>query len=203
MVSMHNENVLTMDFIAYLQVLIAVSVLLQFLLDEVTIPDDIVREMVMQTIEEHHLPQLTGKCHCPPPSNLPIHPRTQYDIKRAEESVLSDWVGVAPQFPDRQFEQAFRMKRHMVDTILNHLCRRNTFWVKTVCRAGKETINPYVKFLCAMKMICYGVSGSAFIDYHQFGKTTSRRCVSKLSRGLLECRAFTEVYLCKPSKADA
>jgi hypothetical protein len=105
--------------------------------------------------------------------------------------------------PDKQFDGTFRIKRHMVDTIINHLAKRDTFWIKTVCRAGKETINPYVKFLCAMKMLCYGVSGSAFVDYHRFGETTSRRCISKLSRGLIECRALSEVYLRKPSKAGA
>ena len=54
----------------------------------------------------------------------------------------------------------------MVDTIINHLAKRDNFWIKTVSRAGKQTINPYVKFLCAMKMICYGVSGNVFVDYH-------------------------------------
>lgn len=51
-----------------------------------------------------------------------------------------------------------------------------------------------------MKMICYGVSGNAFIDYHQFRETTSRQCISKLSKELVECHALSEVYLCKPSK---
>ena len=61
MVSMHYENVFTVDCIAYHQVLIAVALLLQCLLDEITIPDDILREMVMQTIEELDLPPLTRK----------------------------------------------------------------------------------------------------------------------------------------------
>ena len=60
---MHYENVFAVDFIVYLQVLIAIAVLLQCLLDEVTIPDDVVREMVMQTIEKRDLPPLTGKQH--------------------------------------------------------------------------------------------------------------------------------------------
>ncbi len=85
-----------MDVIAYLQVLMAFAVVVQLLFHDVSIPDDVINDMVMQTIEEHHLPQLTGKhCH-PPPSDLHRHPRIQYDYKRAEESVLSDWVGVAP-----------------------------------------------------------------------------------------------------------
>ena len=60
-----------------------------------------------------------------------------------------------------------------------------------------------MKLLCAPKMICYRISGNAFIDYHQFGETTSRCCVYRLVRGLVKCRALLHVYLRKPSKADA
>ena len=84
--------------------LMAFAVVVQLLFHDVSIPNDLIHNMVMHTIEEHHLPQLTGKRHRPPSSHLPKRPRIQYDYKRAEESVLSDWVAVAPRFPDRQFE---------------------------------------------------------------------------------------------------
>ena len=96
----------------------------------------------------------------------------------------------------------FRIKHHMVDTIINHLAPRDSFWVKTVCRAGKETINLYIKLFCT-KMICFCVLGSAFIDYHKFGETPERCCVHLLARGLVNCLALAEVYLRKPSNADA
>ena len=104
MLSQGNEVVLSMDVIAYLQVLLAFAVVVQLLFHDVSIPDDVINDMVMQTIEEHHLPQLTGKYRRPPPSDMPKYPRIQYDYKRVEESVLSGWVGVAPQFLDRQFQ---------------------------------------------------------------------------------------------------
>ena len=91
----------------------------------------------------------------------------------------------------------------MTDTILNHLARSDSFWIKTVCRAGKETINPYVKLLCALKMICYGISENAFLDYHQFGETTSCQCIHHFVRRLVTCPALSEEYLRKPLKADA
>ena len=56
MVSMHIENSLALDFFAYLQVLIAFAVVIQFLLEDVPIPDDLIGEVVIQTIEEHDLP---------------------------------------------------------------------------------------------------------------------------------------------------
>eukprot|EP00804_Cyclotella_cryptica_P015099 CCRYP_000680-RA/>CCRYP_000680-RA protein AED:0.00 eAED:0.00 QI:23/-1/1/1/-1/1/1/26/445 len=157
--------------------------------------------MVIEAIDEHNLPPLTQKRTRA--SSAGQAKRIKYDYQRAEESVFSDWVGEVPTFPDKQFEDTFRIKRHMVDIILNHLCRRNSFWIKGVCRAGKETINPYVKLLCALKMICYGISGNAFLDYHQFRETTSRRCVHHLVTSLVTCPALAEVYLRIPTKADA
>ena len=56
MVSMHIENSLALDFFAYLQVLIAFAVVIQFTLEDVPIPNDVIREVVIQTIEEHDLP---------------------------------------------------------------------------------------------------------------------------------------------------
>lgn len=64
----------------------------------------------------------------------------------------------------------------------------------------KGNNQPYTKFLCTMKMICYGVSGSAFIDYRQFWETTCRCCVSFLAPGLVNCHALSGVYLRKPTK---
>jgi hypothetical protein len=179
---------LLVDFIAFLQVLIAFAVVV--LSQDVPIPDDIIREIVVQTIDDHNLPPFTEKRRhrrivSPSYSNPPKRACIQNDYKRSEESVFSDWAGPVPRFPDKQFERTFRIKQSMVDIILNHLASTNRFWTKTVCRAGKETICPYVKLLCALKMICYGVSMHAFLDYHQFGETTSRRCVHHLVRGLV------------------
>jgi hypothetical protein len=44
-----------------------------------------------------------------------------------------------------------------VDIILNNLARHDTFWTSSVRRAGKAEISPYVKEMCAKKMLCYGV----------------------------------------------
>ena len=49
MLSKNNVNILAMDFIAYLQVLIAVVVLFQRVLENVLISDDVIREFVMHS----------------------------------------------------------------------------------------------------------------------------------------------------------
>ena len=86
----------------------------------------------------------------------------KYDHERAEQSVMSDWVGTIPRFSDKQFEHSCRIKRHMVDVIPNNLAHYDTFWTTTVCRAEKVALSPYSNFSCAIKMICYRVYASAF-----------------------------------------
>ena len=74
--------------------------------DDVPIPEDVVSEMVTQTIEEHGVPPLTGKCQkrqCSSNSNPTQRMCIKYDYKRAEESVFADWVSEVPHFPDKQF----------------------------------------------------------------------------------------------------
>ena len=91
----------------------------------------------------------------------------------------------------------------MVDTIINHLVKSDQFWRQMVCRAGKPSISSLVKFLCAQKMLSYGVYASAFVDYFQTGETESRRCLSKLTQVMVDCNALANVYLQKPTKLGA
>eukprot|EP00804_Cyclotella_cryptica_P016905 CCRYP_001863-RA/>CCRYP_001863-RA protein AED:0.00 eAED:0.00 QI:239/1/1/1/0/0/2/32/168 len=91
----------------------------------------------------------------------------------------------------------------MVETLVTHMAKRHSFWRQTVCRAGKPMICPYVKFLMAMKMICCGVSGNVFVDYFQMGKTTTRRCFSFITKGIVSCHPLANKYLRRPSKSDA
>ena len=52
-------------------------------------------------------------------------------------------------------------------------------------------------------MVCYGISASASIHDFQIGESTCRFCVSKLTYGLMKFRALADVFLRKPTKANA
>ncbi|KAL3777170.1 hypothetical protein ACHAWO_003227 [Cyclotella atomus] len=67
-----------------------------------------------------------------------------------------------PIFDDKQFERAFRLKRAMINYLVGHLANNNSFWTSTIDACGKESIDP----LSGMKMVCYGVSWSAFRRVH-------------------------------------
>jgi hypothetical protein len=175
--------------------------------EEVEVPRDVARDMVDEFIRENNITSLIEKrgkrTSNPENGTSNKRQRVNYDHERARVCVREDWMGPMPRFSDKSFERTFRITRSMVETLVTHLAKRNSFWRQTVCRAGKPTICPYVKFLMGMKMICYGVSGNAFVDYFQMGESTTRKCVSFLTKGLVSCRPLTNQYLRRPTKSDA
>jgi hypothetical protein len=52
-------------------------------------------------------------------------------------------------------------------------------------------------------MVYYGISASASIDDFQIGESTCRFCVSKLTYCLVKFHALADVFLRKPTKANA
>jgi hypothetical protein len=175
--------------------------------EEFDVPRDVARDMVDEFIRENNITSLIEKRgkRTTNPENCTSNKRKRvnYDHERARVCVREDWMGPMPRFSDKSFERTFRINRSMVETLVTHLAKKNPFWRQTVCRAGKPTICPYVKFLMGMKMICYGVSGNAFVDYFQMGESTTRKCVSFLTKGLVSCRPLTNQYLRRPTKSDA
>ena len=126
-----------------------------------------------------------------------------YDRERASKCVRSDWFCPYPRFNDRQFERTFRLKRSMVENLVCSLADYDSFWLSSLDCCGRTSIDPFVKFLAAQKMICYGVSYAAFKDYFQMGESTARLCLEKLTRGIVKCPAISEHYLRAPTKSDA
>ena len=167
------------------------------------VPPDILREMIEEMIEEYGITGLKRSC---PSDRLIVKKKRKmrkYDRKRAYDCVTSDWMSPTPLFNDRQFERAFRIKRSMVDYIIGHIAREDPFWTQTIDSAFQLSIHPHVKFLAAQKLLCYGISFSAFQDYFQMGESTARLCVSRLARGIVECPEIADIYLRNMSKSDA
>lgn len=129
--------------------------------------------------------------------------KKNYDRVRAYNSVMSDYLGPKPLFDDHQFERIFRVTTGRAEHIISSLSKYDTFWTQTYDALGKPSIAPEVKFLAAQKKLCYGVSFSAFQDYFQMGESTARLCVSKLTRGIVNCPELADVYLRNMSKHDA
>ena len=89
--------------IAYFQALIASAVVLMLLSQDVPLPEDVVREIIVQTIDKCDVTQLTGKHtrrKISSDSNSVKRTCIKYDYHRAKESIFAGWVGEVPHFPD-------------------------------------------------------------------------------------------------------
>lgn len=90
-----------------------------------------------------------------------------------------------------------------VDFIISELAKEDHFRTQTYDARGQPSISHIVKLVAAQKLICYGVSFTAFQDYFQMGESTARMCMSELCRGIVQSPAIADVYLRRPTKPDA
>eukprot|EP00956_Cyclotella_meneghiniana_P027229 scaffold60647_cov51-Cyclotella_meneghiniana.AAC.4 len=189
--------------------LFALSVLSQDLGNDCMIPEDVILEVVQEFVELNRINLMDRKRSrrsgsSSPDENVKVKRQmVKYDRERAFKAVTTDWMCARPIFDDKQFERTFRIKRSMVDGILAHLVNHDAFWLQTIDAVGNMSIHPHVKFLTALKLICYGVSFSAFQDYFQMGESTAALCVSHLARGIVECPEIADTYLRTPTRSDA
>jgi hypothetical protein len=68
---------------------------------------------------------------------------------------------------------------------------------------GKPSISPTVKFLFALKLLCYGVSPSAFQDYSQMGISTAHECLKHFCCTIANNKDLTLQYHCRMNRSDA
>lgn len=167
------------------------------------IPDDVIEEMVESYIEHKKISGFKRRNSLNSPLPKKKRKIVKYDRARALASVTNDWMSPLPIFDDKQFERTFRIKRYMVDNIIGHLAKSDSFWIQTIDAVGNKSIHPHVKFHAAQKLICYGVSLPAFKDYFQMGESTAALCLSHLCRGIVKCPEIADVYLRTPTKSDS
>ena len=138
--------------------------------DQIIPPSNIIGEYVDEAIETYRMQFLISSCKRGKDEESTVPTKRQmvkYNRRSANKCVYEDWMATSPRplFDDKQFECIFCLKRCMVDYFVGHFANNNSFWTSTIDSCGRESIDPYVKFLSAQKMICYSVSWSAFHDY--------------------------------------
>lgn len=127
----------------------------------------------------------------------------RYDRERAYRCVMDDWLGPVPRFDDKQYERHFRITRSMAQHILQHLAARDKYWRITADATRRTSIYPEVKLTMALKVLAYGVSTFAFLDYHQMGYSTARECVERFAKGVINTPELRNKFLRTMSPADA
>ena len=122
---------------------------------------------------------------------------------RARQCVEEDYWGPQPRFRDRDFERVFRISRTRADYLMDLLGNSSSFFRESVDCLGKPSICPKVKFLMALKLLCYGVSPSAFQDYFQMGISTAHECLKKFCSIIASNETLTLDYRRRMNRADA
>ncbi len=133
----------------------------------------------------------------------PPKQQKNWDHDRARQCIHSDWLGPSPFFDDRTFERTFRVTRRVADNILETLARSSSFFREGTDVTGKAKIDPKAKLLMTLKMLAYGNSPSAFMDFFQIGETTARRCLKNFTTILSHDKDLRGIFLRTMSRTDA
>lgn len=122
---------------------------------------------------------------------------------RRNSIIVFDWIGIV-------FHQGMMincLKKHFVwkDPMLRISCAI----LFTMTLSGLRhsiAVGSYqsiqFKLLAEMKLICRGISFSAFKDYYQMGESIARLCLENLCQGIVMCPVISDQYLRPPTNSD-
>jgi hypothetical protein len=135
----------------------------------------------------------------PPQRQKPL-----WNWERARQAVFDDYMKEVPTFNDRQFERMFRINRTVMQELRQYLGNEDDFFTDKVCIVtGKRLICPDVKILLSLKVLAYGTSPHAFIDYFQMGETTARRCFIRFANAISSCARLQQRFFRPMNRTDA
>jgi Plant transposon protein len=132
-----------------------------------------------------------------------ISKRRKFDYARARSCIMQDWLGPDPLF-SRYFERVFRVSRSITERLIQICGSTHSFFTHSVNKVtGDPNIYPEAKVLMALKLLGYGVSPSAFMDYFQMSEKTGRYCLRIFCRVVAHHPSLRQNYLRAMSKSDA
>jgi len=87
---------------------------------------DYFTHLILEMIDKYNLPPLSEKYIDQVPLLLLLHQRglTLSMMTREQTkmfNVLSEWIGAVPYFTDKQYDRVFKIKEHMIDTVIKSL----------------------------------------------------------------------------------
>jgi Plant transposon protein len=133
----------------------------------------------------------------------PKKPKVKYDYERARSCIVQDYLKPDALF-ERYFEKVFRMSRHIVQQLIEICGATHSFFTETTNKiTGEKGIYPEVKVLMALKVLAFGVSPVAFMDYFQMSDTSGRRCLRIFCSVISNHPVLRQKYLREMSKSDA
>ena len=93
----------------------------------------------------------------------------------------------------------FQITRTIYQRICSICCEADAFFQSGIDCTNHMAIDVDVKILVGLKMLAYGILGSAFQDYFQMGKSTALLCCEKVSHLISNCPELHDKYLQMPT----
>jgi Plant transposon protein len=130
--------------------------------------------------------------------------KSRYDWALARANIQRCYYGPNPIFDDKQFARTFRIKKAMADELLTILGNEDKYFRESHHNlTGAIQIDPKAKLLITLKMLGYGVSSSAFLDFFQMGERTAMDCMNNFCRLVRKHPELNARFLRKMTRADA
>jgi len=126
-----------------------------------------------------------------------------YQHDRTRQAIQQDFFSPLPVFNDRQFERLYRVTKTIFQKLLEVCAFADPFFTDQHDAARRFNICPKAKVLMALKVIAYGCSPSAFIDYLQMSISTARTSVLKFAAIVSNNETLCSIFLRKMTRADA
>jgi hypothetical protein len=128
---------------------------------------------------------------------------SRFQRERARQCIESDYFSPIPVFNDRQFERIFRLTKTIVQHLIQICVKTDPFFTDIQDISGRYCIAPVTKVLMALKLVAYGCSSSAFLDYFQMSQTTARLCLLKFCCIVSSDNDLQSVYARQMTRSDA
>ena len=128
---------------------------------------------------------------------------SRFQHERARQCIESDYFSPTPIFNDRQFERIFRLTKSIIEHLIQVCGNADPFFTDIQDVSGRYGIAPVAKVLMAVKLVAYGCSPSAFVDYFQMSHSTARQCLLKFCRIVSSDYDLQSVYARQMSRSDA
>jgi Plant transposon protein len=133
----------------------------------------------------------------------PPKKKAKYDYARARACIYQDYLGPDPLF-GKYFERVFRVSRGIAETLMQICGTTHSFFTSSTNKVtGEPCIYPESKILMALKLLAYGVSPSAFMDYFQMSDQTGRKSLKLFCRIVANNPQLRQNYLRMMTKSDA
>jgi hypothetical protein len=128
---------------------------------------------------------------------------SRYDHERARAAVYADYLSPNSVFNDRQFERMFRISKTIMQQLIAVCAAADPFFTEQTDTTGRYKICPFAKILMALKVVAFGCSPMAFVDYFQMSDSTGRSSLLKFCKIVSNDESLNSVFRRNMTRSDA